>query len=94
LATIIDEVLGGLLGFYQRRPSYTASLIVDYVAPVALPGTIVARSWVERGDGNRKWWCKCEVIHWIGKEGGEEAEGMWGVCARGRGLWVEQRETL
>ena len=92
--TIIDEVLGVLLGFYQRRPSYTATLTVDYVAPVVLPGTIIAKSWVERGDGKRKWWVRCEIVHWVVKESGEEGDGTWEVCTRGRGLWLEAREKL
>ena len=94
LVTIIDEVLGVLLGFYQKRPSYTATLTVDFVAPVILPGTLVARSWVEKGDGKRKWWCTCEVVQWVAKEGVEGTEGTWEVCTKGRGLWIEAKEKL
>lgn len=94
LTTIIDEVWGVLLAYYQKKSTYTATMTIDFVAPVRLPGTIICRSWVERGDGNRKWWCRCEVVHWVPKEGGDDKEGAWEVCTRGHGLFLEVKEKL
>ncbi|KAK0118429.1 hypothetical protein ONS95_012715 [Cadophora gregata] len=78
LGVLLDELIGNAVE-YERphdKSAMTAYLKVDYKRPVATPGTLAVRSWVEKVQG-RKMWGKGEVLDREGK-----------TCATGEALFI------
>tara|TARA_R110002060_G_scaffold72255_2_gene80900 strand:- start:89 stop:715 length:627 start_codon:yes stop_codon:yes gene_type:complete len=78
LGVILDELIGNAAE-YERphdKSTMTAYLKVDYKRPVATPGTLAVRTWVEKVQG-RKIWGRGEVLDKEGK-----------VCATGEALFI------
>lgn len=59
-AAVLDEVLGHLPLLLGSR-SVTATLTAHYVKPVPLERPLMARSWVDRRDGD-KWFVSAELV--------------------------------
>ena len=59
-AAVLDEVLGQLPLLLGSR-SVTATLTAHYVKPVPLGRPLMARSWVDRRDGD-KWFVSAELV--------------------------------
>ncbi|KAH7412521.1 HotDog domain-containing protein [Cadophora sp. MPI-SDFR-AT-0126] len=78
LGVILDELIGNAAE-YERphdKSTMTAYLKVDYKRPVATPGTLAVKTWVEKVQG-RKIWGRGEVFDKEGK-----------VCATGEALFI------
>jgi acyl-coenzyme A thioesterase PaaI-like protein len=52
IAAALDETLGGMLNVL-RTPAVTASLTVQYIAPVILHRELTLEAWRQRVDGRR-----------------------------------------
>ena len=92
LSTVLDEVMGTLVFHYAGKNSpghVTASLTVDYVKPVAVPGVIMVRAEQESSEG-RKTRVSAEVTGI--PHGSEDQDGTECVCARGKALFIELRK--
>jgi len=79
MMAFFDEALG-LLCKHLGAETMTASLTVDFRAPVHVGATLELRSWVELREG-RKWRMR-----------GEAYEGDR-LLAEARGLWIEARPS-
>ncbi|PVH86637.1 hypothetical protein DL98DRAFT_510674 [Cadophora sp. DSE1049] len=78
LGVILDELIGNAAE-YERphdKSTMTAYLKVDYKRPVATPGTLAVRTWVEKVQG-RKIWGRGEVL-----------DKDSNVCATGEALFI------
>ena len=75
LAALMDEMLGDLSS-HIGRPAVTASLTIDFRAPIKLPRTIELRAWCERIEGRKLFLC------------GEIRDGQT-VAAEAHGLWIQ-----
>jgi acyl-coenzyme A thioesterase PaaI-like protein len=73
LAALLDELLGDLTS-HIGQPAVTASLTVDFRAPIKLPRTIELRAWCERVEG-RKLFLRGEIRD--GQIVAAEAHGLW-----------------
>lgn len=82
---ILDETMGfnavlhnyNLDGPKRRNMLYTANLNTTYRAPLATPGEIIVRTWLEKREG-RKWTFQGQII---------DKNGI--VCTDAEGLWVQ-----
>ena len=93
IACILDSTMGNVIGMAMSDIDtgeqnlgakggnvFTAQLNVSYKAPVRTPGTVLARSWIQRvEDGGRKLWIEGCI------EGGDNGEVLH---ARAEGLWL------
>lgn len=80
---LMDQVLGTTATHYAKSPGddppATATMTVDYKAPVDTPGIILIRSWLTEQSG-RKVWMKGVI---------EDGKGR--LCASGKALFVHPR---
>ncbi|KIX97774.1 uncharacterized protein Z520_06552 [Fonsecaea multimorphosa CBS 102226] len=79
IATVLDSTMGNVIGQQLRHgsaPTFTVALNISYKKPVATPGTVMARAWITKVDGDRKIW-----VHGVVEDGRgnvhAEADGMW-----------------
>ncbi|CAK3790744.1 Hypothetical predicted protein [Lecanosticta acicola] len=80
---VMDDLLGNCAYTEAERGGYppaTATLTVDYRAPVKTPGVVLARAWMVSWEG-RKIWLK-----------GVVEDGTGGVCNAARALYINPRE--
>ena len=81
-ALLLDHVLGRTASVASGATApATATMTVDYKAPVDTPGVFLVRGWVESVEGRKAWVC--------GSVEGEGGEGD--VKARGRALFISPR---
>jgi acyl-coenzyme A thioesterase PaaI-like protein len=81
-SVVMDQLLGGTanrLAAQNEDPPATATLTVDYKAPIDTPGVILARAWATEITG-RKVWLK-----------GSIEDGRGKVYATGKALFVHPR---
>ena len=60
-ATLIDESCGFANMYWSRSHTFTANLNVNYRKPIPTPSIVLARAWITKVDG-RKRWVKCELL--------------------------------
>jgi acyl-coenzyme A thioesterase PaaI-like protein len=73
IAVLMDEMLGSVLQTVGA-PSVTASLTVDYRAPVALPAEVRMRAWCAEAAGRKR---ALRGQAWSGDALVAEAHGWW-----------------
>ncbi|TAQ87019.1 hypothetical protein B7494_g4642 [Chlorociboria aeruginascens] len=84
LSSILDELLGFASETVTLRgkTTMTAFLKLEYKRPVAVPGTLLARAWIERREGRKLW----------GR--GTLEDGKGGVYTTGEALFLVVERTL
>ena len=81
-ALILDQLLGSTAGLVSKSVApATATMTVDYKAPIDTPGVILCRGWAVEVSG-RKIWVKAVVEDGTGK-----------VLAAGKALFISARES-
>ncbi|KAI9879709.1 MAG: hypothetical protein M1830_007494 [Pleopsidium flavum] len=55
VTTILDEVMGLMVSFYQRKSAFTAFLNVEFKKPVPTPGIVVSKARLTRAEGRKLW---------------------------------------
>ncbi|KAK4547540.1 hypothetical protein LTR36_000497 [Oleoguttula mirabilis] len=82
-ALILDQVTGVCAHHAApgANPPATATMTVDYKAPISTPGVILARAWATEHTG-RKIWCRAVI---------EDGEGK--VLASGKALFICPRPS-
>lgn len=86
---ILDETMGfnavlhnyNLDGPKRKHNLYTANLNTTYRAPLATPGEIIVRTWLEKREG-RKWTLHGQIM---------DKNGI--ICTDAEGLWVQVPAT-
>lgn len=80
---LMDQVTGGTVARAGQKegedPPATATMTVDYKAPIDTPGVVLVRSWIIEISG-RKVWVK-----------GVMQDGSGSVCATAKALFVHPR---
>ncbi|MCJ1250986.1 hypothetical protein MMC30_008216 [Trapelia coarctata] len=84
ITMMLDEAMGQLMAMVVPRDGMiTAELVVKFQRPLKTPAVVLCRSWIEREPEGRKLWVR-----------GEVTDGVGGVYAEGKGLFMGRREKL
>ena len=83
VAVLIDESMGFILKLqYPTRSVFTATLEIQYLRPLQIPGCAIAKTWIAKSEGRKMW-----VDSLLQTPQGEDV-------AKGRALFIEPRLRL
>ncbi|KAI9720295.1 MAG: hypothetical protein M1828_005758 [Chrysothrix sp. TS-e1954] len=88
VSVLFDELITALANFHREEltSGYTATLKVDYKAPVTTPGSYLLRAWLDERSGGRKAWVKGDIV-------GVDKDDELIVLAKGEGLVLDVRKS-